>query len=143
MDPPVVYLPPEEAGIEPSATPKGSALLVDDDEWVRLSTRAQLEARGWQVVEAEDGATALRLFNADPQPFRFVLLDIKLPGMESADVARGLRAARADIPILVYSGYARWMVDPVLLSPPNTGFLAKPFGAEELQEELGRLGVEL
>lgn len=116
---------------------------MDDDEWVRLSTRAQLESHGWKVVEAEDGATALRLFQADPDTFRFVLLDIRLPGMESADVARGLREARADIPILVYSGYARWQVDPTLLAPPNTGFLGKPFGAEELREELGRLGVEL
>lgn len=85
-------------------TASASILLVDDDDIVRDVTRATLEASGYDVTEAPDGARALGL--VEEQDFDLVLADLVMPVMPGPALARRLRTLRPDLPILFISGYA-------------------------------------
>ncbi len=83
-------------------TPK--ILVCDDDPTVRLLARECLEAADLEVVEAEDGEQALRIFHTE-QP-DFVFLDVDMPKMTGFEVCAAIRltAGGQDIPILIATG---------------------------------------
>ncbi len=76
-------------------------LVVDDEERNRRLLAAMLEAEGYSVAEAADGAQALELARQNPPDL--VLLDIMMPGMDGYEVARGLKADAATkaIPVVM------------------------------------------
>jgi signal transduction histidine kinase/DNA-binding response OmpR family regulator len=80
-----------------------SILVVDDDPSIRQLLRQDLEAEGYAVREARDGAEALAAMRA-AQP-DLVLLDIMMPGLDGFDVAAVIRndPAMFDLPIFVVS----------------------------------------
>ena len=78
-------------------------LVVDDNSTTRKLLRVALQAEGYAVAEAEDGASALR-FAAEDAP-ALVLLDFRLPDMGGAEVARRLRASFRDMPIIGLTGW--------------------------------------
>ena len=64
-------------------------LFVEDDDNIRLALRLALEDEGYEVIEAPDGASAIKLFNeTNPD---LVLLDLRLPDISGFDVCRQLR----------------------------------------------------
>lgn len=70
-------------------------LIVDDDEDIRLSTRATLEDLGGHtVVEAPDGLVALAILRASEQPL-VVLLDLLMPGLDGIGVLEAVAADEA------------------------------------------------
>lgn len=64
-------------------------LIVDDDELIRAVVRTTLEDEGVEILEAENGAEALRV--AREQSPDLVLLDIMMPGIDGYEVCRALR----------------------------------------------------
>jgi two-component system, cell cycle sensor histidine kinase and response regulator CckA len=109
---------------------KGSILLVDDDDIVRDVTRAILEASGYEVTDAPDGARALELV-ADGQ-FDLVLADLVMPVMPGPELAREVLRRYPTLPILFMSGYAdgyEHQVDSRLIVP-------KPFTIAVLRERV-------
>jgi len=115
------------------------ALLVEDDNSIRLLARTILERNGWSVTEAPDGPSGLTAAG-DEQP-DVILLDIGLPGMDGLTVARRLSQDpdTADIPIVFLTamgttsdqlrGYAAGGVD----------YLVKPFAAAALIASVHRV----
>ena len=80
-------------------------LVVDDDDAVRKVVRLQLDDAGFRVVEADDGASALRRIRDDHPTL--VVLDLSLPRLGGLDVLRAVRggkAGRSDTPVSVLSG---------------------------------------
>jgi len=65
-------------------------LVVDDESTIRLLIREVLEQRGFQVLEAEDGPGALKVFDEGKPDL--VLLDVFMPGLDGFQVCRHLRA---------------------------------------------------
>jgi adenylate cyclase len=82
-------------------TPRGSLLVVDDDEMNRDMLGRRLERRGYTVARAADGQRALAML--DTQTFDVVLLDIMMPGLSGLEVLRILRQshAMADLPVIM------------------------------------------
>lgn len=80
----------------------GLTVLVVDDEtaWVG-ALGAVLGKAGHRIVPAYDGAAALRRFRSDAVDV--VLLDLAMPGLDGAEVARQIRAV-SDVPIIIVSG---------------------------------------
>lgn len=104
-------------------------LLVEDDRRVRRATALALEDEGYQVVEAAEGQTGLRLL-AERQP-DMVVLDVMLPGQDGFEVCREIRKT-SDIPIIFLTAKTD-MVDVVVgLESGADDYLTKPFAVREL-----------
>ena len=112
---------------------RGRALLVDDEELVRMSTADMLVDLGYEVIEAQSAEEALRLIHGGTAP-DLLVTDHLMPGMSGADLAREARALRPGLPILLVSGYAE--VDGIA---PDLPRLTKPFRNAELAESLSTL----
>ena len=105
-------------------------LIVDDEPVVRGAVRLVLEPEGFGVAEAADAAAAL----AHPAlaDCRLVLCDMMLPGVDGVDVVRELRRRRAELPIVLITGYATAEHAARAIAAGASGFLAKPFDDVEL-----------
>jgi PAS domain S-box-containing protein len=112
---------------------RGTALLVDDEELVRMSTADMLIDLGFEVVEASSADEALRILRSGPKP-TLLITDHLMPGMSGADLAREARSLNPALPILVVSGYAE--VDGIAPELPR---LTKPFRNADLAASLSAL----
>jgi PAS domain S-box-containing protein len=117
----------------PQRADRGIALLVDDEELVRMSTADMLVDLGFEVVEAGSAEEALRLIRHGAAP-DLLVTDHLMPGMTGADLAREARALRPAMPVLVVSGYAE--VDGIA---PDLPRLTKPFRNAELATSVAAL----
>lgn len=108
-------------------------LIVEDESLIRWSLRQKLQEQGYEVTEAEDGATALRLLESDGAAgFDLVLLDFKLPDMTGLDILRRLQTLDRDavaIMLTAYSSLER-AVEAVKLGAYD--YIAKPFDMDHL-----------
>jgi two-component system KDP operon response regulator KdpE len=112
-------------------------LVVEDEAQIRYALRRYLESSGYQVREAEDGATALRefeLFKPD-----VMLLDLMLPDLSGVDIVRVLRLTH-ETPIVVLSAMGDERTKVSALDEGADDYLTKPVGMDEL---LARLRVAL
>lgn len=124
----------EEAKPLDMTSTAGVALLVDDEELVRMSTAEMLHDLGYEVVEATSAEEALRLVESGLVP-DLLVTDHLMPGLNGTDLARRLLSQRRDMQVLIVSGYAE--TDGVA---PDLPRLAKPFRNEDLARSLATLG---
>lgn len=103
-------------------------LIVDDDAEILAAERELLAESGFRVVEARDGAEALRMVQEDPPAV--VVLDVQMPGMDGPSFARELRLALRRVPLVILTGVA----DPRREADRCNAeaYLTKPFDAHEL-----------
>ena len=102
-------------------------LIVDDSPANLKALRVRLEAEGYDVVEAADGAAALELASsAEPD---LVLLDIVMPGMDGYEVCRRLKAQLGDdfIPVIMVTAKTEPAAIAEGLSAGADDYVAKPF----------------
>ncbi|WP_243303573.1 PAS domain S-box protein [Geothrix oryzisoli] len=114
-------------------------LLVDDDELIRSSVQAILEALGHSVSTASSGEEALEKLAAGLEP-EAVILDMNMPGLGGAGTLPGLRALRPTLPVLVVTGRADQHVMDLIGAHPFVSLLPKPFTMKDLQRHLEALG---
>jgi len=84
-------------------TQPGRLLVVDDEGVLRGAFARALSAAGHRVVEAADGASALRAI--ERQPFDAVLSDMSMAGMTGIELLRAIRAHDLDLPFVVVTGH--------------------------------------
>jgi two-component system KDP operon response regulator KdpE len=104
-------------------------LVVDDDPEITKTLSINLRARGFDVVTAADGASALRA--ASQLPPEFVIVDLGLPGLDGISVIEGVRGW-SSVPILVLSGRSGIADKITALDAGADDYLSKPFSVEEL-----------
>jgi DNA-binding response OmpR family regulator len=80
-------------------------LVVDDDESYRAILRHHLEALGYEVLEAEDGAQGCRIESR--KPLQLIILDLVMPKSEGLETISRLRRAGVRTKILAISGAGR------------------------------------
>jgi two-component system, cell cycle sensor histidine kinase and response regulator CckA len=118
----------------------GRALIIDDDESVRLVVSALTESFGLKVTAAADGQSGLNAFSAEPGAFDIVLLDLLMPGLTGEETMAKLRTIQADIPVLIISGFSESDVMQRLSNVRGPfKFLHKPFKRAELEEKIHQL----
>jgi len=106
----------------------GRILLVDDDEDIRATLGAVLQAEGYEVVEARNGLHALQQLMRSPLP-RAILLDMTMPvmtGFEFLDFQKEDPRIRA-IPVVAVTVHAK-----VADLPGVARVVRKPFDLEQL-----------
>ncbi len=132
-----LYLPrfvgelgPEDAP-EPDATPEAghgeTVLVVDDEAIIRMMVVDVLEEAGYRVVEAADGAAALKILQS-PARIDLVITDVGLPGgINGRQVADAGRAVRPNLKILFVTGYAENAILGSGTLDPGMKIITKPF----------------
>jgi DNA-binding response OmpR family regulator len=106
-------------------------LIIEDDRVLRETTVAFLEAEGFRVQQAGDGAQGLKAAEKDKPDL--VLLDMMLPVKNGMEVCKALREKGAAMPIICISGEKKEEIDKVLgLELGADDYLTKPFGQREL-----------
>jgi two-component system KDP operon response regulator KdpE len=114
-------------------TDTARVLVVDDEPQILRFLRASLGASGFEVIEAETGAAALKRAAADAP--EIVVLDLGLPDMDGKDVIKSLREW-SEIPIIVLSARAREAETIEALDLGADDYVNKPFGIGELLARL-------
>jgi two-component system KDP operon response regulator KdpE len=104
-------------------------LVVDDDRQLLRAMRINLAARGYEVVLAPDGATALAA--ASKQPPDLVIVDLGLPDMDGVDVIEGIRGW-LPVGIIVLSARHLEQAKVRALDAGADDYITKPFGMDEL-----------
>jgi len=110
----------------------GKVLLVEDEDAARELARIVLERAGLEVVEASDGVEAIAIFQAQPDEFNWVLLDLTMPRMDGVETYSRLRKIRADVQVILCSGYPEHAAMARFADLGLAGFLKKPYEPEQL-----------
>ncbi len=104
-------------------------LVVDDDHTVREVVVSYLRAAGHEVVEAADGAVALR--SMQEAPADLVVLDLMLPGIDGLEVCRRLRET-SDVPVIMLTALGSETDRVIGLERGADDYVTKPFSPREL-----------
>src|SRR5579863_8686383 len=113
-----------------SSSSSRRVMLIEDDPEIRGIVTTLLVSEGFQVEEAADGRSGLeRVFLVKPD---LILVDLRLPGLDGAEICKRIRAGGVDTPIIVISAAKEEFDRVLLLELGADDFLVKPFGAREL-----------
>jgi CheY-like chemotaxis protein len=127
--------PDAAAGVAALPSPRSekreTILVVDDEEPVRRLASAILTEYGYRVLLAEDGPSALSVFEREWHEIDLVILDLRMPRLSGRDTLHGLWRIHPGARVVVSSGHASEH-ERVAASEPVAGSLAKPYGFDEL-----------
>ncbi len=120
----------EKAGEFEPGTGRPQILIAEDDDRIRMVYRIKMEAAGYDVTEAADGAEAWKLLRA--QPFDAVVLDMKMPGHHGLDVLNRMREAGMEMPVVICTAYDQLADEFVVATYPRLKYLTKPIPPEAI-----------
>ena len=106
-------------------------LVVDDDPAIRRVAAGMLEEHGYTVTTASSGPEAVAKL-AESSDIRLALVDLVMPGMGAEETIRAIRRVHPGVPVLGMSGSGGMELMGGVRSGDLSGFIAKPFSAEEL-----------
>ncbi|XEC92787.1 response regulator transcription factor [Paenibacillus tarimensis] len=104
-------------------------LVVDDEERIRRLLKMYLEKEGYQIEEAEDGESAIRLATASD--FDLILLDVMLPGIDGIEVCSRLRQVKAT-PVIMLTAKGEEMNRVQGFEVGADDYVVKPFSPREV-----------
>ena len=107
-------------------------LLVDDEEdWCKLIAR-RFRSKGWRVIVAADGDSALELYEENQKELSVVVSDLKMPGMQGEDLLPAIRARNEDLPLIAITGEPDRKAHLEALTTGAYFYLEKPFKPDVL-----------
>ena len=109
---------------------RGTILVVDDEEIIRSLFKETLEELGHKVITTEDGSEGLDLVKK--RDFDLVFLDLKMPGMDGAELFRQIRTIKPKLPVTIITGYPDSDMMARALARGPFGVMEKPFGEEDI-----------
>ena len=130
--------PSDRQALEISASP-ATILLVEDDSAIRNFARTVLQRLGHKIVEADDGETALSLFESDATfAPDLVLTDMVMPRLGGLQLARKIERKHPNTAFLLISGYPDQQ-EIAKEHDADFAFLKKPFSVGDLISKVGSL----
>ena len=125
--------PPPAERVETRATrtgerPKGRrprVLVADDEEGIRDLLRKTLQLAEYDVDVAEDGRAALERLRV--KRYDLLITDLRMPGMDGLTLIRDVRRLRADLPVIIITGYSTEATAIEAIDLGVQGYLTKPF----------------
>ncbi len=119
--------------------PRGSGefvLLIDDEASVRCITRQTLEAFGYRIVVASNGAEGIKKYRENRNSIDLVLTDMMMPIMDGAATIEAIRREDPKIPIIAASGLSSRENEARIAAKGSVFFLHKPYTAAKLLDTL-------
>ena len=127
---------PIVAAAEPDLSGRGTVLIVEDEDAVRMFGSRALKNKGYTVLEARDGEEALEIVQrslAGQEPaIDLVVSDVVMPGMDGHTLVRLIRQEITDLKIVLMSGYAEDAFRDEIGRDETIHFLGKPFTLKSL-----------
>jgi two-component system CheB/CheR fusion protein len=138
-----VYLPMVEAELSgedltehPVSSGTERVLFVDDEELLAEMGRDMLEDLGYQVTVTTSSSEALALFRTDPGRFDLVITDVTMPEITGVELAREMLAVRADIPIIMCTGFSHLIDADAAKAAGVRAFTMKPLTKREIAKTI-------
>jgi two-component system cell cycle sensor histidine kinase/response regulator CckA len=130
--------PAEQSRRRVTPRPHGTetVLVVEDEPAVRALVCGLLRMHGYDVLEAEDGAAAIRLATAERRHIHLLLTDVVMPNLGGHEAAVSIQAARPRTRVLFMSGYTDDAVLRHGVSKKERAFLQKPFTPDSLLQKV-------
>ena len=119
------------SAVMPLENRSGTVLLVEDEEALRTAAFKMLSGKGFSVIQAGDGTTAIDLVRTR-EDLKLILLDITIPGLPSREVIAEVQRARPVVKIILTSAYSQLEATRDLSAPQICGFLRKPYSLADL-----------
>jgi len=110
-------------------------LLVDDDPTLVELGGEMLKKMGYHVVARTNSIEALEVFSSEPNRFDLVISDQTMPNLTGIQLAKKIKKIRADIPIILFSGFSDVINEENYKSLGINAFLMKPI----LEKDLSRI----
>ncbi|MFN2644046.1 MAG: PAS domain S-box protein [Burkholderiales bacterium] len=141
-----VYLPLVDAPVLAIDDPRAPllrghgerVLVVDDEEPLLALTCESLKRLGYEPSGFADARAALAEFERGPGDFDVVLTDEVMPNFTGTQLATKLRGRRAELPVILISGYIGTMISDLAAAAGVREILKKPVHAQELASALAR-----
>jgi CheY-like chemotaxis protein len=125
---------PETTGPVIGGTEK--ILLVDDEEAVLRMEERMLERLGYQVTTRTSSIESLETFKANSEYFDLVVSDMAMPNMNGIQLAQKIKKIKADIPIIISTGFSEQLTDEKCQALGIQGYVMKPVIIRELAETI-------
>ena len=106
-------------------------MIIDDEQAIRWSLGEALKNLGYEVEEAADGETGIKLFQKDPTDL--VILDLKLPDTDGIAVLKKLKGIDEDLPVVMMTAYGEIETAVEAIRGGAYDFLLKPFQLEKMK----------
>ena len=122
-------------GTSPQAEARATILVVDDEPEIRKLVKAMLAPVGYNVIIADDGEQAIKLFRKESQ-IDLLLTDVVAPGMSGPMLAEQLSQLNPSLRVLFMSGYDATQVVQKFVVEQGYSLVIKPFTSEQLREKV-------
>lgn len=113
---------------------KGTILVVDDEEIIRITSKNILEDMGFTIITAVDGEDAVNIYKEQGDSIDLIIMDMIMPKMNGRIAFHKLRELNSECKIVIVSGYAKDEDIEHLRQSGMSGFLRKPFTVEHLNK---------
>jgi CheY-like chemotaxis protein len=139
-----IYLPLIKSKIkeiEPAALPilKGgdeTVLIAEDDVQVRELTKEVLSGFGYKVIEAKDGADAVKIFIENKDKIQLLILDVIMPKKNGKEVYDEIKELKPEVKTIFISGYTADMIHKKGILEKGLNFISKPILPDELLRKI-------
>jgi two-component system, cell cycle sensor histidine kinase and response regulator CckA len=139
-----IYLPRVEGVAERHPVPVAhtalggteTVLLVEDEQSVRQLVRETLAAKGYRVVEADNGESGVAVAAKHQGKIDLVITDVVMPGMGGRELVKQLAQTRPETKVLYLSGYTEDAIVSEGTIESGAAFLQKPFTLQNLSRKV-------
>ena len=121
----------------------GTILVADDEDMVRDLCKSMIERLGYKVITACDGEEAVKIFRENASEIVCVILDLTMPRLDGMAAFDELRHIKADVKVILSSGYDEQETTERFIGKGLAGFIKKPYQLSILRAELGRVLKDL
>jgi len=109
-------------------------LYIDDDRDIAELGKEMLENLGYEVAISTNSEEALEMFRSDPEDFDLIITDQSMPVLTGTQLARELKRIKADVPVILVSGFSASILSRELADSGIVHCIAKPIVIDELAQ---------
>jgi len=110
----------------------GTLMLVEDEDGVRTFSARALRNKGYNVLEANSGDTALDMFRDGTKDVDLLITDVVMPRVDGPTLVKEIRGTHPDLKVIFISGYTEDAFRKRVGEEPEIHFLQKPFSLKQL-----------
>lgn len=118
---------------------KGTVLVADDENIVRLVLGEMLSELGYDVLFSSDGEECLNIYKEKGDSIDMVILDMVMPKMNGRDAFYGIKAINPDVKVLICSGFSKDISIQKLIEDGLSGFMQKPYKKLDLSLKIASI----